>query len=74
MIQNQSDTYHDAWTHYLMEQDPLPPQDQASVMDVSTGDMWIVLEEKRGPPGLCLGRPTLSTPCLEPVGLETQYP
>jgi hypothetical protein len=70
----QSDTYHDTQTHYLMEQDPLPLQDQASVMDVVAGDMWTVLEEKRGPPGLCLGRPTLDTPCLEPVGLETRSP
>jgi hypothetical protein len=22
-FENQSDTYHDTWTHYLMEQDPL---------------------------------------------------
>jgi hypothetical protein len=44
------------------------------VMDVVVGDMWIVLEEKRGPLGLCLGRPALNTPCLEPVGLETRSP
>jgi hypothetical protein len=43
----QSDTYHDTWTHYLMEQDPLPLQDQAGVMDVVVGDMWTVLK-KRG--------------------------
>jgi hypothetical protein len=70
-FKNQSDTYHDTQTHYLMEQDPLPLQDQASVMDVVAGDMWTVLEEKRGPLGPCLGRPALGTPCLEPVGLET---
>jgi hypothetical protein len=52
-FKNQSDTYHDTRTHYLMEQDPLPLQDQASVMDVVVGDMWTVLEEKRGPPGPC---------------------
>jgi hypothetical protein len=57
-----------------MDQDPLPLQDQASVMDAATGDMWIVLEEKRGPLGLCLGRSALGTPCLEPVGLEIQSP
>jgi hypothetical protein len=54
-----------------MEQDPLPHQDQAGVMDAAAGDMWTVLEEKRGPPGPCLGRLALSTPWLEPVGLET---
>jgi hypothetical protein len=70
----QSDTYHDTRTHYLIEQDPLPLQDQANVMGVIAGNMWNVLEEKRGPLGLCLGRPTLITPCLEPVGLETRSP
>jgi hypothetical protein len=43
-------------------------------MDVAVGEMRTVLEEKRGPPGPCLGRPTLDTPCLEPVGLETRFP
>jgi hypothetical protein len=57
-----------------MEQDPLPLQDQASVMDTAAGDMWIVLEEKKGPSGPCLSRPALDTPCLEPVGLETRSP
>jgi hypothetical protein len=66
-----SDTYHDNQTNYLMEQDPLQLQDHASVMDVAVGDIWTVLEEKRGPPGLCLGFSTLDTPCLEPMGLET---
>jgi hypothetical protein len=49
-FKNQSDTYHDTWTHYLMEQDSLLLQDQAGVMDVVAGDMWTALEEKRGPP------------------------
>jgi hypothetical protein len=66
----QSDTYHDTQTYYLVEKDPLPLQDQASVMDVVVGDMWIVLEEKRGPQGIFLGRMTLDTPYLEPVGLK----
>jgi hypothetical protein len=61
-------------THYLMEQDPLPLQDQPSVMDVDVGDMWIVLEEKRGPSRPCLGRLAPSTPYLEPVGLDTRSP
>jgi hypothetical protein len=69
-----SHTYHDTRTHYLMEQDPLPLQDQASVMDVVVGDMWTMLEENRGPLRLFLGRPTCDTPCLEPMGLETQSP
>ena len=55
-----------------MEKDPLPLQDQASMMDVVAGDMWI--EEKRGPLGPCLGHPALDTPCQEPVGLETRSP
>jgi hypothetical protein len=67
-FKNQSDTYHDTQTHYLMEQDPLPLQDQAGVMDIVAGDMWTVLEEKRGPPGPCLGRLALDTPCLGTCG------
>ena len=43
-------------------------------MDAAAGDMWTVFEEKRGPLGPCLGHPTLDTPCLEPVGLETHSP
>jgi hypothetical protein len=35
----QSDTYHDTWTHYLMEQDPLPCGNQAGVVDVVVGDV-----------------------------------
>jgi hypothetical protein len=70
-FKNHSDTYHDTRAHYLMEKDPLPLQDQASVMDVVAGDMWTVLEEERDPPGICLGHPTLNTPCMEPMGLET---
>jgi hypothetical protein len=33
-FENQSDTYHDTQTHYLMEQDPLLLQDQAGGIDV----------------------------------------
>jgi hypothetical protein len=40
-------------------------------MDAVVGDMCTVLEEKRDPPGPCLGRLALSTPWLEPMGLET---
>ena len=35
----QSDMYHDTWTHYLMEQDPLPCWNQADVVDATTGDV-----------------------------------
>jgi hypothetical protein len=67
-FKNQSDTYHDTRTHYLMEQDSLLLQDQAGVMDIAVGDMWT--EEKRGPTGPCLSRLALGTLCLGPVGLE----
>jgi hypothetical protein len=73
-FKNQSDTYHDTQTHYLMEEDSLLLQDEVGVMDAAAGDMWTSLEEKRGPLGLCLGRSALSTPCLELVGLETRSP
>jgi hypothetical protein len=33
-FEDQSDTYHDTWTHYLMEQKPSLIQDQAEVMNV----------------------------------------
>jgi hypothetical protein len=49
--------YHDTWTHYLMEQDPLLLQDQAEVMDVATADKVEVLKNKEmGPPGPCSSR------------------
>ena len=37
-FENQSDTYHDTRTHYLMEQDPLLLKDQADGMDVVVAD------------------------------------
>jgi hypothetical protein len=40
-----SDTYHDTRTHYLMEQDPLPLQDQAGVMNTNVGDMWTAVKK-----------------------------
>jgi hypothetical protein len=46
-FKNQSDTYHDTQTHYLMEKDSLLLQDQAGVMDTVAGDMWTALK-KRG--------------------------
>jgi hypothetical protein len=37
-FENQSDTYHDTQTHYLMEQDPFLLKDQVDVMDVVVAD------------------------------------
>ena len=37
-FEDQSDTYHDTRTHYLMEQDPLPLQNQADGMDIVVAD------------------------------------
>jgi hypothetical protein len=50
-FENQSDTYHDTQTHYLMEQDPLLLQNQADGMDVVVADRWEALKKKMGPPG-----------------------
>ena len=46
-FKNQSDTYHDTHNYYLLEQDSLPFQDQAGVMNIVVGDMWTTLK-KRG--------------------------
>jgi hypothetical protein len=48
-FENQSDTYHDTQTHYLMEQDPLLLQDQADGMDVVAADRMEALKKKDGP-------------------------
>jgi hypothetical protein len=48
-FENQSDTYIDTWTHYLMEQDPLLLQNQADGMDVATVDKMEALKKKDGP-------------------------
>ena len=37
-FENQSDTYDDTQTHYLMEQDPLLLKDQADGMDAAIAD------------------------------------
>jgi hypothetical protein len=37
-FEDQSDTYHDTQTHYLMEQDTFLLQDQADVMDAAATD------------------------------------
>jgi hypothetical protein len=48
-FENQSDTYHDTQTHYLMEQDPLLLKDHADGMDATSTDMMEVLKKKYGP-------------------------
>jgi hypothetical protein len=48
-FEDQSDTYHDTQTHYLMEQDPLLLKDQANGMDVVAVDKVKALEKKDGP-------------------------
>jgi hypothetical protein len=56
-FEDQSDTYHDTWTHYLMEQDPFLLQDQAEVMDAAVADKVEALKNERmGPPGPCSSR------------------
>jgi hypothetical protein len=48
-FENQSDTYHDTRTHYLMEQDPLLLQDQVDGMDVVVADRMEALNKNDGP-------------------------
>jgi hypothetical protein len=48
-FENQSDTYHDTRTRYLMERDPLLLKDQADGMDVAAADRMVALKEKDGP-------------------------
>jgi hypothetical protein len=56
-FEDQSDTYHDTRTHYLMEQDPFLLQNQAEVLDVTVADKVEALKnEKMGPPRLCSSR------------------
>jgi hypothetical protein len=56
-FEDQSDTYHDTRTHYLMEQDPFLLQDQADVMDATAADKVEALKNERmGPPGPCSSR------------------
>jgi hypothetical protein len=56
-FEDQSDTYHDTQTHYLMEQDTFLLQDQADVMDAAAADKVEALDKKRmGPPRPCSSR------------------
>ena len=48
-FENQSDTYHDTQTHYLMEQDPLLLKDQVDGMDVVVANKVEALKKKYGP-------------------------
>jgi hypothetical protein len=48
-FENQSDTYHDTQTHYLMEKDPLLLKDQVDGMDVVATDKVEALKMKYGP-------------------------
>jgi hypothetical protein len=48
-FENQSDTYHDTWIHYLMEQGPLLLKNQADGMDVVVADKVEALKKKDGP-------------------------
>jgi hypothetical protein len=77
-FEDQSDTYHDTQTHYLMEQDPSLLQDQAEVMDVVAADKVEALKNERmGPPGPCSSpildmysyilSKLLDIPCLGPL-------
>jgi hypothetical protein len=72
-FENQSDTYHDTRTHYLMEQDPLLLQNQVDGMDVVV-DRWKALKKGWALQGQAQVNMALDTPCLRPVGLETQSP
>jgi hypothetical protein len=49
-FEDQSDTYHDTQTHYLMEQDPLLLQDQAEVMDATIVDKVEALKKRKDGP------------------------
>jgi hypothetical protein len=62
-FENQSNTYHDTWTYYLMEKDQLLLQDQADGMDVAAADMMEALKKKDGPSRARLKSIRLSVLC-----------
>ena len=70
-FEDQSDTYHDTRTHYLMEKGPLLLKDQVDGMDAAAVDRMEALKKKDGPSRARLKYMALVTPCLGPVGLET---
>jgi hypothetical protein len=49
-FEDQSDTYHDTRTHYLMEQKPSLLQDLAEVMDVVAADKVEALKGRKDGP------------------------
>jgi hypothetical protein len=49
-FEDQSDTYHDTQTHYLMEQELSLIQDQAEVMDVVVFDKVEALKGRKDRP------------------------
>jgi hypothetical protein len=49
-FENQSDTYYDTQTHYLMEQDPLLLKDQTDGMDDVVVDKVEALKKKNDGP------------------------
>jgi hypothetical protein len=70
-FENQSDTYHDTQTHYLMEQDPLLLQNQADGMDVVVADRWEALKKGWVLQGQAQVNMVFGTPCIGLVALET---
>ena len=53
-FEDQSDTYHDTRTHYLMEQEPSLIQDQAEVMDDDVADKVAALKGRKDGPSMAM--------------------
>ena len=49
-FEDQSNTYHDTRTHYLMEQEPSLIHDQAEVMDAAAADKVEALKGRKDGP------------------------
>jgi hypothetical protein len=49
-FKDQSDTYHDTLTHYLMEEDPSLLQDQVEMMDVVAANKVEALKKRKHGP------------------------
>jgi hypothetical protein len=49
-FEDQSDTYHDTRTHYLMEQEPSLIEDKAEVMDVVAAEKVEALKGRNDGP------------------------
>jgi hypothetical protein len=50
VFEDQSDTYHDTWIHYLIEQDSSLLQDQDEVMDAAADDKVEALKGRKDGP------------------------